>query len=565
VRRNSLHIVIHGDRIYAHIDTISPLVFEPDGSARFSIVKAVRYSLRYSITHNLSSLVETAERALSGSWNEHRCDLVCELVELDDDQLDTYLEPSARETADAHEAGRLAEEEPRRTPFNVVDELVDLVDRDATPWSVQLEVRVDGRFDEARQRSALHEALRRHPRGRARKAAVPRTRRWEEWEIAPDTDVDPLDVVDCPDDGSLRAARGELQSTRAALATAPPLRVRLARHPGGDLLMLNLNHAAADGFGGLRLLRSVARAYRGAPDPLPPHEPEADRLLPLRLAEAELPARLRRSLALAERLRDLPGPPARLAAAPAVADGPAQPGYGFHHARLGRQQTGHLAAGDQAGSVNDVLVAALHLAVPRWNAQHGAPCRRVTVLVPSNLRPPRWRQEAVGNFSLPARITTGPAQRSSPAALAAVIAQTGRKKQTGLGTALLQLLEVSHRLPLSVKRATVGSSGPLASRFVDTAILSNLGHVEDPPSFGEEAGDTTELWFSAPGRMPLGLSVGALTVAGRLHLVFRYDTRLLDAAAVEAFADIYLEQLRRVRLVRAMSSPPAANSATRAA
>ncbi len=43
--------------------------------------------------------------------------------------------------------------------------------------------------------------------------------------------------------------------------------------------------------------------------------------------------------------------------------------------------------------------------------------------------------------------------------------------------------------------------------------------------------------------MPLGLTVGALTVAGRLHLSFRYRHRLFSADAVRLFADRYLAEL----------------------
>lgn len=85
------------------------------------------------------------------------------------------------------------------------------------------------------------------------------------------------------------------------------------------------------------------------------------------------------------------------------------------------------------------------------------------------------------------------------------------------------------------------------NRLIDTAILSSIGAVEEPPSFGTEAGETLELWFSAPTRMPMGISVGAVTVAGRLHLVFRYCHALFDADAAGRFAALYLAELGRLR------------------
>ncbi|MEA2844534.1 MAG: hypothetical protein QOJ69_2205, partial [Actinomycetota bacterium] len=76
-------------------------------------------------------------------------------------------------------------------------------------------------------------------------------------------------------------------------------------------------------------------------------------------------------------------------------------------------------------------------------------------------------------------------------------------------------------------------------RLVDTALLSNLGKIDEPPSFGPDVGDTTEMWFSAPCRMPLGLSIGTVTTAGRMHVAYRYRHPQFDAEGVARFADRY--------------------------
>lgn len=552
VRERSLHIVVDGNHISAHIDSVSPLVFAADGTVHYSLFRDFRYVVPRVIGHNLAGLAEMLCRLVGGRWNAHRCELLCERVEMDDTSVEDCLD-STRATAIP--VGGLVTEgssppsEPHRVPFNLVDEAIHLLDTRSAPWSVQLEARVTGRFDEDRLAGALSEALRRHPRGRARKSTLPNAHGYDEWEITPTPDVDALEVVDCPDEAALTAARGRLQSTRVPLETSPPLRAWLARNPDGDVLMLNLNHVATDGFGGLRLLRSIARAYCGAPDPVPDDTPVEDRTLPIRLGEAGASTRLRRYLALAERLRDLAAPPARMAPA-AGARQPADDAYGLHHVVLGEDRTRHVTDRDRPGSVNDVLLAALHLAVADWNARHQAPCRRITVMTPSNLRPPRWRDEVMGNFSLPTRITTTRRQRASPeAAMRAVIAQTTRKKRSGMGTALLELLAQSQRVPATTKRRAMGTFDRAGERLVDTVILSNLGRLDEPPSFGEDAGETSQLWFSAPSRLPLGLSVGALTVSDRLHLVFRYDRALLDDAAVRQLADDYLDWIGSVTSV----------------
>jgi NRPS condensation-like uncharacterized protein len=429
-------------------------------------------------------------------------------------------------------------------PFSVIDQAVHLLDVPTAPWSVQLEVRVSGHLDENRLRGAIGAALRRHPMARAHKKASRLRARLDTWVIDPRARLDPLRVIDCPDEEWLAAVRADLQSISPPLIESPPLRVVLAHHPDGDMVMLNVNHAAMDGFGAMRVLRSIARAYAGAADPSPGLDFQQTRNISALLGPPSFSLRMRRQMELMSRLRDLVVPPARVAGDGADDQ---EGGYGFVHSRLSREQTEAIVAGAKPATVNDVLVTALHLAIADWNAQHGTVCRRIGVLVPANLRPKEWREEIVGNFSLPARISTTTRDRRSPdRALRAVAAQTKRKKQVGMGTAFIELLGQTRLLPLWAKRVMVMALPLTGNRLVDTAMLSNLGRVDTPPSFGGGAGggEVEELWFSPPARMPLGLTIGAATVAGRLHLVLRYRHRQFDHDAATRFADTYLRKLQ---------------------
>lgn len=425
-------------------------------------------------------------------------------------------------------------------PFSVVDEAVHLLDTESEPWSIQLEVRVGGHLDEDRLRAAITEGLGRHPMARARRMASRRSDRAYRWEITPALDLDPLRAVDCPDDDALAAARAQLQSLSVPVLESPPLRIRLARHPDGDVVMCNVNHAAMDGFGGLRVLRSIARAYAGAPDPLPDLDPLAARDLPAGLAANSFSTRARRYRVLLEKMRDQFSAPARLAAD----GGSNRPGYGFHHIALAASTTETLVGLDHPGTVNDVLLAALHLAIAGWNAEHGARTGRIAVMVPMNFRPRDWWDEVGGNFSLMVRFSTDGADRSDPAsALRAITSQTDRTKRGGTGAALIEVLSRSPLIPLWFKEASRPLLWLTGNRLVDTALLTNLGRLGSPPDFGADAGPTTEVWFSAPARMPLGVSLGAVTACGRLHLAFRYRHPLLGAGAARRFAGGYLDAL----------------------
>lgn len=543
VRENALHVIVEGGRVSAHIDWVSPVAFTRHGAARYSVGRVA--------AHNLAGMAEDVLRVLGGRRPSTRCDPVGEWAEVDDELIAELLQPSGEEAGmpvsaldrlrrvlEGGEAAGI-----RRVPFNAVDQVVHLLDRDTDPWGVQLEVRVGGRLDEARLRTAVGEALQRHPMARARKGRSWGHRNRDFWEIPRDLDLDPVHAVECLDDVSLSAVRAQLQRAPVPLGQSPPLRLLLVRTPDGDVVMLNVNHAATDGFGALRLLRSIDRAYAAKPDPLPEFDFLAERTFAGRLGGSGVAGWLRRQRVLAKRLRDLMVPPARLA----TERGTEQPGYGFHHLPLESREANDLAELDHTGDVHNVLLAALHLAVGEWNGIHGTPCRRISVLVPTNLRPPGWRDQMVGNFSLPTRVSTSRRQRLTPAsALSAVAAQTMRTERSGIGTAFLELLTRSWLLPLGTNKALVDALHVLGDRFLDTAILADLGHVEDPPSFAVEDGDCEELWFSTPARMPLGLSVGVVTVGSRLHLVFRYRHAQFDGEAARRFADYYLDQLRRV-------------------
>ncbi len=427
----------------------------------------------------------------------------------------------------------------QRVPFSVVDEAVYLLDNEVEPWSIQLEVRVSGSLDESRLKGAVDDALLRHPMARARKMTSRLSERRFNWEVTRVPDLDPFMVVDCPDDDTLGAVRADLQSISIPLVESPPLRVRLARHPDGDLVMLNVSHAAIDGFGSIRVLRSIARSYWGIPDPQPDLELDATRDMRSTLASEDMSERARRISTLVDKLKDQAQPPARLAAD----GGTEKPGYALHHLSLSPEKSKALSS-VEGGTVNDVLLAALHLAIARWNDEHAVPSRRIGVMVPVNLRPKEWWEELAANFTLMVRVATTAKQReSAESALKTIAEQSTRIKKGGTGAALIEVLGGLPSIPLWAKQTVAPVLSFSGNRLVDTAMLSNLGQLDEPPSFGPDAGETTEMWFSAPARMPLGLSIGTVTLAGRLHIAFRYRHPLFGDEAARLFAQRYEEAI----------------------
>ena len=206
--------------------------------------------------------------------------------------------------------------------------------------------------------------------------------------------------------------------------------------------------------------------------------------------------------------------------------------------------------------MRDALLGTLHLSIALWNIEHGVRCGRVSVLTPVNLRPDGWREEVVGNFSLLARVATTPEQRSVAKVVPAVAGQT---RQLGEEKSLAMLVELVGRtasLPNWAKRALPALLAITGNRLVDTAALSYIDAVEEPLSFGPNGGEAVELWFSPPARMPLGLSIGAVLAARRLHLAFRYRHALFGEEAACRFADHFVSLLAHLLHAPGYSKPP---------
>ncbi|HUR84452.1 MAG TPA: hypothetical protein VMY78_03840 [Solirubrobacteraceae bacterium] len=434
------------------------------------------YSARQALAHNLAGVAEDVVRLLRGRQGDHRCELNCAWT--------------------TGETGTAAD-----PPAPVV-----------SSSCVRLDARVAGSLDEGRLRSALRTAS---------------------------GDGAALDVVTCSTDAGLEEARHRLDGM-TVLLDRPPMRVCLARHPGGDVLMLSLNHAAADGMGALGVLRCIAGNYSGddggALDflavselPVGPHS-----------TPVSAPTRWRRRSV--QWLRDVVARPTTIAPDRATA----RDGHGWHRVCVPAAESERLQEQPLPQSRSDVLIAALHRAVGDWNAQHDASSRRISVLSHTDLRPPDWREATIGNFSVTARMSTSRRDRStSEEVMEAIGAQASRNRSTRTGIALVAALQRAGLLSLWAKQSTIVLAPLTTNDHIDSSVLCNLGSLA-PPSFGPQAGQVQELWVSAPARSPSMLCVGAATIAGRLHLTFRYPHDLLDAPAAARFAECYLRHLRAV-------------------
>jgi NRPS condensation-like uncharacterized protein len=427
----------------------------------------------------------------------------------------------------------------RDSRFSMVDELNCYHDSPAEPNSVHLEIWLPGHLSPERLADAVAAAQAGLPRARARRARPSWWRTGYTWEFPSEPDVDPVSVTVWRTERELSQARARFLAVSPALDRSPPFRLLLARGTGWDSLILNAHHAAFDGQSCLRLLRVISDHYVTA-DPPPatgysgpgPARSGPDRTGP------PLPSGSwfadRGPWGLAWRA-------ARIA--PQRADrrrGHRLPGYGFALQEWPGVPVVPQLRDRSPATVNDLLIAALVQAISAWNGGRHQGAARPRITMPVDMRRPGHSGE-LGNLSRLSTISVDPART---AALAAAVADQTRQAKQRPGPQVSPGLAALTRLPLPalvkrcLLRGAVHSVGHLAA---DSCLLSNLGRVPDPPAFG--MGPSIRMWFSGPAHMPRGLSVGAITVDGRLRLCFRYRNALFDQAAADDFAAEYAKTL----------------------
>jgi len=464
-----------------------------------------------------------------------------------------------RAAAKAHlRAGRREPAEPsaglQRLPFSVPDEVCCYCDSPAEPSSIHLEVSVPGHLDELALRAAAAAALAANHRASSRRARRGPLSLGYAWERPPRLDFDPVSFTSFADASELAAARADFISVPPPIDRAPPALLLVAHGPEGDHVILNAHHAPMDGLSWLELLRDVGRRYRaitadrqGPAGPATASPPASD------TKASKAPADFR-SVSPAPPLPDLvPRGPARKARRPAriAAEGGGRRGYGLVLILLDDVPVvPPFSSGDgQKATLNEALVTALIAAIGRWNAEHGRPAHLIRITTPVNARIPGAVLPA-GNLSRLVTITAAPPAEADDLTLTHLLlevahqARTARQHQgpaVGAGSRGI----AAARLPVGIKRWAVRgvlrTAGPLVC---DTAMLTNLGNVTEPPDFGLPGSIT--MAFSAQAQMPRGLTVGAITSGGRLQLVLRYNRALFDQAAAARFADCFRRALEAI-------------------
>jgi NRPS condensation-like uncharacterized protein len=186
------------------------------------------------------------------------------------------------------------------------------------------------------------------------------------------------------------------------------------------------------------------------------------------------------------------------------------------------------------------------LTIAHWNREHGARPRPLRITMPVDDRP-RDTTMPIGNGTRLVEVPYAPREldvTDMPALLRRTAERTRALKslprpQLGHGAALL----TAPWAPVTARAALTRTLRRAAAPWTSTTLLSNIGRIPYPLDFGEEAGRAHAVWFSAPARMPRGLTVTTASTAGRLHLALRWSKALLshgDGAHLRDLFEHYL-------------------------
>lgn len=424
-----------------------------------------------------------------------------------------------------------------RLAFPTVDEVSRHILSDDEPETVHIEVHLPGRPDPRRLQEAFHRALLVHSRILVRQAPHRWYRRSYEWEQTGTPDVDPVSFAG-PGRDALARARSRALALCPPLSQSPPVRLEVVALDGvRTVLLLTLHHTALDAPTGLRVLATTAALYGGG------ESAAVGGISPPRRAQVaqHRDGRMRRSR------------PARLASSTV-----ARPPRGGAAANGMLLRELPLPQPDPAApwTVNDRLLVAASLMVSRWNHSHGGPDRPVRITMPVDDRA-RDMAMPLGNGTRLVEVPVTPQDRSDvplllaprpdPAAVTRLLHTTARRTRAlksqrraplGPGASLL----TAPVLPVGLRGGLTRGVRRAVAPWTSTLLLSNLGRLPYPLDFAD-AGRAGAVWFSAPARMPRGLSLAAASTGGRLHMALRWSRDLLDDAAGAALARLFEECL----------------------
>ncbi len=442
-------------------------------------------------------------------------------------------------------------------PLNCVDTgILALICIKETPQFHWL-MKIDGEIDGASLNQALLGVLKAHPNLSA-KMRMRYMKPFRKIEDAAESTT--LTNLDLSDQGS---ADGEpnlrYEKALTEWLNRPfdpfhefPVRALLIKKASSEShLVFSFDHSSLDGIRSLRFMEEVVKIYNGAAHPAVSSLSElrrgkGDELLGFarsqRATSKNFYRRVLTSLFHRFFIRPI-NPPSRVfhdkserRSATAYQQG------NINMAELGQIRSRAKAAGF---TVNDVLLAACFRVIDKWNSLHHKATRKLTIMVPVNVGPESFRDIISNQLSF-ASVSTQPGERADPLVLLRKIRKDMRLMITGgVPFSIIYFLHFGSYAPFPLIKAFAKLLMAVPVQ-VDTILLSNLGIIWPEEAGEAQMGSSTikGITFRVPVITSMGLSIGAHTNHGSLHICLGYKTGLFSTEKAQEFLNMFLEEVK---------------------
>ncbi|MFB6178643.1 MAG: condensation domain-containing protein [Halorientalis sp.] len=439
-------------------------------------------------------------------------------------------------------------------PFSMIEEAVYHIEQKHTSWNIQAEVETTATIDIEQLHEAARTACKHHPivGARMHKASIADSQ--YVWELPDDDEIDDIEfnieVVEA-DEMSVEEAQNRAYFTKFDLTEEHPMRaivMRGAGLDGGDRLMVSLHHSAVDGVGTLQFTQAVCQAYRGEQvwaDSVTFEESREwlDDLEPASILDTFnfLDDGIDVIDKVARQLQNTVDEPARIA----EDREPDDPDWGWRFTRrvLDEDVTEKVVNNRPEGiSVNDMFLTGLHLAIEDWNDAHGKRARKISTMMPINIRPKDHFYSAAGMYTMFESIHTHTKHRKDPIEAAYEISdQTAKVKERERASAPYKLMRMfPDAIPLGIKRELPEILNGPGQRLWDTAMLTNMGKIPMMPSLSGEGGKERP-WFTPPIWDGTPVGIGVATYGDQVTFTMRHQRDVLGQDAAERFSDAFLD------------------------
>ncbi len=192
-------------------------------------------------------------------------------------------------------------------------------------------------------------------------------------------------------------------------------------------------------------------------------------------------------------------------------------------------------------TVNDLLLMAFNNAIDKWNNSNKSETDLTLITMPINLRPESGRYLGIGNFTAAVPIGSNLSDRvNSVQLLNAISAQTSTFKATPASPIFQMINEILSRPPLV--NLILAAYNPLGNKYVHSAILSNLGRIQEVLVLGASS-KVNHIYFSTAGRMPRGVAIGAIGYDSSIDLTLRYRNAQFEKGDALHFLDLFVDAL----------------------